>query len=83
MDTKTIITALMGYGKGPAIRYLLVALAWAFSGRAGYDSVKAEQFTQAAVEFALPLIVSLVCWAVGAVKRKALAEAEPPAKGTN
>lgn len=80
MDTKTIITALMGYGKGPAIRYLLVAIMWAWKGQAGFDAVKAQQFANSAWELWSPLLVTLVCLAVGAVKRKALAEAEPPAK---
>jgi len=78
MEPKTILTALIGYGKGPAIRYAVVALAWAYTGQSGFDSVKANNFAQAAWELALPLLVTAVCWIVGTFKRKTLADAEPP-----
>jgi len=80
MEPKVIIQALLNYGKGPAIRYAVVAILWAWKGQDGVDAVKAGAFASAAWELAAPLIVSAALWAWGSVKRKQLAEAEPPAK---
>ena len=80
MEPKTILTALIGYGKGPAIRYLIVALLWAMKGQSGIDEAKAGAFANAAWDLAAPILLTLGIWAWGSIQRKKLADSEPPAK---